>query len=369
MSLITSEGLDSQQAHLYGVDLPEETKLLFARMLCFQHSISDEPTNGFCELDGRYVRPAESLVNAEMVKKAEEKVRIRYEITLDRMRTLCGKKQAAVENVITQRHIYEAYDKAKLQKQIRRAQILQMLQGFRRELYRVVTFPPDGGKTLLPPHPITTNSPHPTPNPSPIKGEGSKANMPIEEAVEIAKEVASLLKSHCEQIKIAGSIRRGKAVIGDIELVAIPKGKELWDCLDRMLLEGKITKAVYGVKNGKPQYRWGGDKYRGFMWKGIKVEVFLADAKNWGYQYLLRTGPGEANTAIMTVVKNRKAPFSFKDGRVWNADGKEIPVPEEKDVFALLGMEYVAAEKRSPHVYWKAFNRVGHEWGVQVSER
>jgi len=47
--------------------------------------------------------------------------------------------------------------------------------------------------------------------------------MKLEEAQVIAEKTKALLAPYCERIEIAGSIRRKKPDVGDIELVAIPK--------------------------------------------------------------------------------------------------------------------------------------------------
>lgn len=330
---------DNVQAHLYGVE---------------------------------YIRPEQMKFSKERLKATEAEIREAWGVVLDGVKARYERLESQQKSIVRKVRMLKIYDKVHLIKCWKRNEEIEAVRKIRRQLECVVTFAADEGKTLLPPHPTPPqSSPHP-PAPSPQAERGSensvRENVPLHQALEIAKAAAKHLSPYCERIAIAGSVRRKKGTVNDIELVVIPRGKELWDFLDGRLLAGKIAKAEYGKKNGKVMYRWG-EKYRGFVWAGMKLEVFAADADNWGYQYLLRTGPWDANTVIMTAVQKRKAPFSFKDGRVWSADGKEIPVPEEKDVFKLLGMEYVAAEKRSPHVYWKEFNRVGHEWGVQIKER
>ena len=46
--------------------------------------------------------------------------------------------------------------------------------------------------------------------------------MKYEEALKIAEEVKALLAPHCLRIEIAGSIRRKKPEVKDIEIVAYP---------------------------------------------------------------------------------------------------------------------------------------------------
>lgn len=50
--------------------------------------------------------------------------------------------------------------------------------------------------------------------------------MKYEDAILIAERVKAELEPHCERIEIAGSIRRKKPEVKDIEIVAIPKPYE-----------------------------------------------------------------------------------------------------------------------------------------------
>lgn len=47
--------------------------------------------------------------------------------------------------------------------------------------------------------------------------------MILSRAKVLAEEVRQVLAPYCEQIEIAGSIRREKAEVGDIEIICIPK--------------------------------------------------------------------------------------------------------------------------------------------------
>ncbi|MBU2597552.1 MAG: hypothetical protein KJ757_08345 [Planctomycetes bacterium] len=57
--------------------------------------------------------------------------------------------------------------------------------------------------------------------------------MELQKAKAIAEELKSLLEPACERITIAGSIRRQKPDVGDIELLCIPKYVDGVDQLDR----------------------------------------------------------------------------------------------------------------------------------------
>ena len=47
--------------------------------------------------------------------------------------------------------------------------------------------------------------------------------MRLDEATAIAERVVEILRPHCDRIEVAGSVRRGKPEVGDIEVVCIPR--------------------------------------------------------------------------------------------------------------------------------------------------
>src|SRR5438045_3687642 len=52
---------------------------------------------------------------------------------------------------------------------------------------------------------------------------------PLAEARAIAEDFRDLIADSCDQVEIAGSIRRQKPDIGDIEIVAVPKTGRVLD--------------------------------------------------------------------------------------------------------------------------------------------
>lgn len=52
---------------------------------------------------------------------------------------------------------------------------------------------------------------------------GFKPKYRLEDVWPIAQDVVGQLRPHCYRAELAGSVRRGKNLIGDIEVVAIPK--------------------------------------------------------------------------------------------------------------------------------------------------
>jgi DNA polymerase/3'-5' exonuclease PolX len=184
--------------------------------------------------------------------------------------------------------------------------------------------------------------------------------MNLNDAKQIAEEFAGLLGPVCERVEVAGSIRRGdKAEVKDAEIVIIPT-RAYYALLESMLADGTIAKAIYDFRKGTT--RWG-EKYRGMVYRGLRIEVFCADAINWGYILWLRTGPGDGNTLAMQALNetNLRCIEGYvwfchhweREGEKWAArdEKQRVILREEADWFKALGLPYIAPNARA-HVQW-----------------
>ncbi len=161
--------------------------------------------------------------------------------------------------------------------------------------------------------------------------------MNLQEAKEIALKVYNQLEPHCERIAIAGSIRRMKPEVKDIEIVCIPKPYEIG------LFESGIATVIdqwAKIKGDLPC------KYTQRMLpEGIKLDIFMTNKVNWGWQLALRTGSRDYNRfVLLRRLKNRG--FDSKDGHIWQGDNL-VKTKEEEDVFDLIGLRYVPPVDRN----------------------
>lgn len=164
------------------------------------------------------------------------------------------------------------------------------------------------------------------------------------------------LQPHTERLEVAGSYRRQSETVKDIEVVCLRSDKTLV-FLDQQVGQRTIEKALYGEKQTA---RWGA-KYRGFIYQGLKIEVFLADEDNYGAVLWLRTGPGDANARLMSWLKRTNAPLRLRDG-YWQWYDQRLATPDEKDVFALLNIPWIRPDQRTAERYGKYLNHPKHEW-------
>jgi DNA polymerase/3'-5' exonuclease PolX len=163
---------------------------------------------------------------------------------------------------------------------------------------------------------------------------------PLEEAKKIADSILELLKPHCERIEIAGSIRREKQRVGDIEIVAIPKPYEIG------LFADGIASVVNDWQKVKGELQYGKCKYtQRVLPQGIKLDLFFANADNWGLLFAIRTGSAEYSHKVLANGWVERG-YTSKDG-ILHQRGKTYFIREEKDLFNRIGIPYVEPKYRN----------------------
>jgi DNA polymerase/3'-5' exonuclease PolX len=168
--------------------------------------------------------------------------------------------------------------------------------------------------------------------------------MKYQEALEIALLVKTLLEPHCHRIEIAGSIRRCKPDVKDIEIVAIPRPYDTGLFASGIAPVVNQWKKVKGELPCKYTQRvlpacWNG------ITKSIKLDLFFAEPGNWGLIYAMRTGSADYSHKVLACEWVQKG-YHSKGGFLHTASGKPIAVPEEQDLFERIGVPYIQPELR-----------------------
>ena len=146
-----------------------------------------------------------------------------------------------------------------------------------------------------------------------------------------AIDLWSLLKPLCKRIKIAGSIRREKEECKDIEIVCVAISYKL----EEFLLSQKRSGNIIYTKNGP--------KMKSFKWRGMQVDLFIANENNFGWILFLRTGPAEWNIKFMQQIK--RAGYICENGTV-RKNGEAVPLKSESEVFQLINRKFVEPRGR-----------------------
>jgi DNA polymerase/3'-5' exonuclease PolX len=176
----------------------------------------------------------------------------------------------------------------------------------------------------------------------------TNARRPLAQALDIIAEFEKLIDTAatCDRWEVAGSVRRRRTDVGDVDIVAIPRTGPvdvsdgmfpeiktvnlLWHTLDAMLAAGKIAKAIKQTTLG-PRTRWG-DCCRAVAFKGMDIEIQCADADNWGGWMAVRTGPDPLPKLL--VIGIEKNGYSCRGGfHLHDRKGKLVEKCTEQQFF------------------------------------
>lgn len=173
-----------------------------------------------------------------------------------------------------------------------------------------------------------------------------KLKLPYAEVMPFAERIVEAITPFCLRVEIAGSLRRRKSEVGDIEIVAIPKrpknlfGKELTNeptMLDSFLDSNNV------------QFNTRGPLMQQFKYGKHTVDLFLPMIPTWGAIMTIRTGSADfSRWLVMSQAAGGACPegVRFWQGRVFH-NMRVLETPEEADVFAALGLAWIEPVDRN----------------------
>lgn len=186
--------------------------------------------------------------------------------------------------------------------------------------------------------------------------------MNLERAEQIALEVIAKLQPHVSKIDIAGSIRRRKPEVKDIEIVVRPLTTVMTDLFGgetESISEGfcDAVRNLGLIIKGNPNGR-----YMQIGLQTITLDLFIPTESDYYRQFAIRTGSADfSHKVIATAWKNkgwcgtekglRKIEDCEKRNGKWeivNKDGEKPPVwKSEEEFFEWLGLNFLEPEERS----------------------
>ncbi len=170
--------------------------------------------------------------------------------------------------------------------------------------------------------------------------------MELETARAIAEELKSRLEEACHRIEVAGSSRRQKSIVGDIELLCIPKYVFGVDQLDREIGALFIQRILCYRRNRRGSVVYGPkNKLLRHVESGIGVDIFSTTAECWPVALVVRTGGKITNQRIATAALRRGYRFHAYGSGFTTPTG-EIVCHSEREVFEAVGLTYLEPWER-----------------------
>jgi DNA polymerase/3'-5' exonuclease PolX len=186
-----------------------------------------------------------------------------------------------------------------------------------------------------------------------------KTKFPRADAIAVARELVAALRSAApeDRLVVAGSLRRRKREVGDVEVLFvpnfIPERDGLFDTrqvnladrvLDRLLEAGVLARR----KNSLGGEAWGEkNKLAVHRASGIPVDLFTAREGNWFNLLVCRTGSAESNVRIAAAAKAKGWKWNPYGPGFTDQAGLLVQVLSERAVFELIGLPYLEPWQRN----------------------
>jgi DNA polymerase/3'-5' exonuclease PolX len=186
-----------------------------------------------------------------------------------------------------------------------------------------------------------------------------KPKVPAEIALRAAAEICRALKPVTKQLCVAGSLRRRRPFVRDIEIVYVsqverrPNPQDMFSTVEVSLVDEVIAameaahilekrenvngSTTYGPKN----------KLMRHISSGIAVDFFATTTEAWANYLVCRTGPAESNIRIAAAAKRAGYKWNpYGSGFTSNLDGEVVVMKSEREVFEFVGLDYRKPEER-----------------------
>jgi len=157
-----------------------------------------------------------------------------------------------------------------------------------------------------------------------------RGKMTLERAQKVADAVVKRLSPYCQRIEIAGSIRRRKPWVNDVDLVLILK--DPWNFHAELMKLGQL--------------KMSGKKIMRAIVGSVQVDIYVADEATWATLFLIRTGSKENNIRLCSRAKDMGWHLAASGDGLFNEKGERIAGDSEISIYNALGLPYQRPEER-----------------------
>jgi DNA polymerase (family 10) len=166
--------------------------------------------------------------------------------------------------------------------------------------------------------------------------------LPLARADRIAASIVAELAKYCDQIDIAGSIRRRRPFVNDIDIVVLPKHGEYLTLRERVRSAGFTVKdgdqeLVVRLKTGVQLDLW--------IARQPGSDMFVNQPTNYGSLLLCRTGSAAHNIFLIEHAKRMGLRWHPHQGLFCGAS-QLMASATEQAIFEALALDFVPPEKR-----------------------
>lgn len=168
-----------------------------------------------------------------------------------------------------------------------------------------------------------------------IRKRGAEKRDLLGNALPLARRMIAQMKAQCkslEHLEVAGSVRRWKATVGDMDFLATAgDANEVLECFVSLPMVNTVDSR-------------GANKATVRLNNGIQVDLYVMDPKN--YASLLSHFSGARAFNIALRDRAIKMGYRLNEYGLHREDGTVVPVQSEADIFKTLGLQWIPPEMR-----------------------
>ena len=164
--------------------------------------------------------------------------------------------------------------------------------------------------------------------------------MKLEEAEQLASQIVHSIEQFCdpEHVVVAGSIRRKRSEVNDIDIVLVPQAW-MWNTIIQKLKTNWLAEVVEaGQELARLKVPTGATS------ETVQVDIYRARPETWGVLLLIRTGSMQHNIKLCSRARAMNMMLSAKQGVI--KDGKVVASRTEEEIFRALDLDFVPPELR-----------------------
>lgn len=154
-------------------------------------------------------------------------------------------------------------------------------------------------------------------------------------ALPLARTMIELMKAQCktlDKLEVAGSVRRWKSTVGDMDFLATATdANEVLDCFVGLPMVNSVDSR-------------GANKATVRLNNGIQVDLYVMDPEN--YPSLLTHFSGARAHNIAMRDRAIRMGYKLNEYGLHRADGTEVPITSEEEIFKTLGLQWIPPELR-----------------------
>ena len=157
----------------------------------------------------------------------------------------------------------------------------------------------------------------------------------------LAFKIIRAIEQYCLKAQIAGSIRRRKGKVNDIDIVVEPKPQSWIRIIKEIRREFDAITEKQGEKLATLHMPFASKQGHGH----VQVDLYRASQNTWGILLLIRTGSAQHNVYLCNLAIRKGYRLAYSKGLL-NEKGEIIASKTEPDVFQALGLDYIPPRDR-----------------------